>query len=272
MSQVKAIRQQFCRREDAPWFELRSTFRSTQAYKSHYHPQFSVGAVTGGKTCCLLNGQEWILQPGDLVIIPPGIVHSCNPLEGLPRSYYMLYLDSFWCRQQMRVAHTTPSLCSEQSVIRDPQLFQRYLQIVEQSAVLSASQFTRQVTEFLGHLPGLYWQSNTAISETSIRLQQQLRDNLQQPPGLDFLATQFSQRKETLIRTFRRDTGMTPGNYLTQARLEQAKSGLRDGDTIAGVSYQSGFADQSHFHKMFVSYMAATPGQYAAVQSISDNT
>ena len=272
MSKVKAISQQFRRRGDAPWFELRSTARSTQAYRSHYHPQLSVGAVTDGQTCCELNGQLWVLQPGDLIVIPPGAMHSCNPLESQPRSYYMLYLDSVWCQQHMRVTQNTPSLCSEVPVIRDPQLFRRYLQIVKHSATVSASQLTRQVTEFLADLPGLCWQSDAELSETSIRLQQQLRANLQAPPGLDLLATQFSQRKETLIRTFRRDTGMTPGSYLTQARLELAKAGLREGETIAGVSYLSGFADQSHFHKMFVSYMAATPGQYVTERSISDNT
>jgi AraC-like DNA-binding protein len=47
------------------------------------------------------------------------------------------------------------------------------------------------------------------------------------------------------------------------ARIEFAKTRLRAGDEIADVGYQAGFADQSHFHKTFVSYTAATPRQYA---------
>lgn len=272
MSKVKSISQQFCRREDLPWFELRSTAHSMQAYKSHHHPQLSVGAVTDGQTCCVLDGKKWILQPGDLIVIPPGVVHSCNPLAGQPRSYHMLYLDICWCRQQLRVAQSTPLLRCEQPVIRDPQLFRRYLQIAELSSSLSVDGLAQQMTDFLGDLPALQWQTRTTLSGISSRLQQQLLANLQSPLALDALAIQFSQRKETLIRAFRRDTGMTPGHYLTLARLELAKTGLRAGDSIAGVSYQSGFSDQSHFHKMFVSYMAATPGQYVAVRSISDNT
>jgi AraC-like DNA-binding protein len=53
--------------------------------------------------------------------------------------------------------------------------------------------------------------------------------------------------------------------------VEFAKARLRAGDDIADVGYQSGFADQSHFHKTFVSYTAATPRQYATGRSISDN-
>jgi AraC-like DNA-binding protein len=78
-------------------------------------------------------------------------------------------------------------------------------------------------------------------------------------------------RKETLIRIFRRDTGLTPGSYLNIARINFARVRLRAGETIADVGYQSGFADQSHFHRTFIGYTAATPRQYAPGRSITDN-
>jgi AraC-like DNA-binding protein len=78
-------------------------------------------------------------------------------------------------------------------------------------------------------------------------------------------------RKETLIRTFKQDTGLTPASYLNIMRIDYARRRLRAGDEIADVGYQSGFADQSHFHRTFVRYTAATPRQYALGRSISDN-
>ncbi|HBK6161866.1 TPA: helix-turn-helix domain-containing protein, partial [Raoultella ornithinolytica] len=71
--------------------------------------------------------------------------------------------------------------------------------------------------------------------------------------------------------TFKQDTGLTPASFMNMARIEFAKTRLRAGDEIADVGYQAGFADQSHFHKTFVSYTAATPRQYALGRSISDN-
>ncbi|MGP8846824.1 helix-turn-helix domain-containing protein, partial [Enterobacter hormaechei] len=53
--------------------------------------------------------------------------------------------------------------------------------------------------------------------------------------------------------------------------IDYARQRLRAGDEIADVGYQSGFADQSHFHRTFVRYTAATPRQYALGRSISDN-
>ncbi|MGS8722563.1 helix-turn-helix domain-containing protein, partial [Salmonella enterica subsp. enterica serovar Infantis] len=77
--------------------------------------------------------------------------------------------------------------------------------------------------------------------------------------------------KETLIRTFKQDTGLTTVSFTNMARIEYARQRLRAGDDIADVAYQTCFADQSHFHKTFVSYTSATPLQYAQNRSISDN-
>ncbi|STQ14426.1 AraC family transcriptional regulator [Enterobacter cloacae] len=109
------------------------------------------------------------------------------------------------------------------------------------------------------------------LRTTSQHIQQAFLADLTSPPSLDDLAHRFSLRKETLIRTFRQDTGLTPGSFLNISRVEYAKARLRAGDDIADVGYQSGFADQSHFHKTFVIYTAATPRQYATGRSISDN-
>ncbi|PLP21336.1 AraC family transcriptional regulator, partial [Klebsiella michiganensis] len=79
MSHTRDIQQTFWRDEQLPWLELRSTWQSRQAYKRHRHPQLSVGAIIEGETRCICNGQEYLLRPGDLIIIPAQAPHSCNP-------------------------------------------------------------------------------------------------------------------------------------------------------------------------------------------------
>jgi len=234
MTYTRHVNQTFLRQ---PGVELRSTWQSTQAYKRHSHAQLSIGAILEGQTCCTCNGEPFTLYPGDLIVIPAHMPHSCNPVAEQPRSYHMLYLET----------DHQPAL----QVIRSEALFRQYLTVVETF-------------------------SATAIDTLLSRLaagptQQTLRHSLQTPPSLDVLAQRFSLRKETLIRTFKQDTGLTPGTFLNVTRIEFAKARLRAGDDIADVSYQSGFADQSHFHKTFVSYTAATPRQYATGRSISDN-
>lgn len=246
MTDTRHVRQTFHRTQG---LELRSTWQSTQAYKRHSHPQLSIGAIVEGQTCCVCHDREYILHPGDLIVIPASAPHSCNPVAGQPRSYHMLYIDT--------------ELPLALQVIRDPTLFRHYLDIVETMSPAS-------LDTLLSALPCCADNSD-ALRSTSQHVRQAFLADLAAPPTLDELAQRFSLRKETLIRTFRQDTGLTPGSFLNVSRVEFAKARLRAGDDIADVGYQSGFADQSHFHKTFVSYTAATPRQYATGRSISDN-
>ena len=246
MTTPRDIHQTFTR---LPGLERRSTWQSTQAYKRHSHPQLSIGAILEGGTRCVCDGQEYLLSPGDLIVIPANAPHSCNPIQGKPRSYHMLYID------------TDRPLALQ--VIRNATFFKHFLDIVETMSPAS-------VDRLLSALPHRA-DNPDALRSTSQHIQQALLADLAAPPSLDELAQRFSLRKETLIRTFRQDTGLTPASFLNISRVEYAKARLRAGDDIADVSYQSGFADQSHFHKTFVRYSAATPRQYATGRSISDN-
>ena len=246
MTDTRHILQTFHR---ASGLELRSTWQSTQAYKRHCHPQLSIGAIVEGQTCCVCHDREYILHPGDLIVIPAYAPHSCNPIAGHARSYHMLYID------------TDRPLALQ--VIRNATFFKHFLDIVETMSPAS-------VDRLLSALPHRA-DNPDALRSTSQHIQQALLADLAAPPSLDELAQRFSLRKETLIRTFRQDTGLTPASFLNISRVEYAKARLRAGDDIADVSYQSGFADQSHFHKTFVRYSAATPRQYATGRSISDN-
>jgi AraC family transcriptional regulator len=61
-------------------------------------------------------------------------------------------------------------------------------------------------------------------------------------------------------RAFRRTTGLTPQQYITQKRIERAKSLLADGDLpLVEVSLRAGFKNQSHFTTLFRKFTRLTP-------------
>ncbi|MCO5782310.1 helix-turn-helix transcriptional regulator [Citrobacter meridianamericanus] len=270
MTHTRDIPQSFWRDEQLPWLELRSTWQSQQAYKRHNHSQLSIGAILEGETCSQCDGKYYHLKVGDLIVIPPLVPHSCNPVNGLFRSYHMLYLDVRWCLVHLPALNNNQMLCSRDPVIRDPQLFQHYMNLVALMQQRQTTQITDAAQALLRSLP---LQSVTPENQSTASqyLRERLQTNLLAPPSLDNLAQECGMRKETLIRTFKQDTGLTPASYLNILRIDYARQRLRAGDEIADVGYQSGFADQSHFHRTFVRYTAATPRQYALGRSISDN-
>nr|VXZ89071.1 Uncharacterised protein [Klebsiella pneumoniae] len=63
MNHTRDIPQTFWRDDRLPWLELRSTWRSRQAYKRHSHPSSRWGDYRG-ETRCLCAGQSTCYSPG----------------------------------------------------------------------------------------------------------------------------------------------------------------------------------------------------------------
>lgn len=82
--------------------------------------------------------------------------------------------------------------------------------------------------------------------------------------GLDELAERLEVSKAHLIRTFTRQTGVSPGRYITHRRVEYAKLLLRSEDpSITYVAEASGFANANYFAKVFRRETGMAPSEYA---------
>ena len=81
--------------------------------------------------------------------------------------------------------------------------------------------------------------------------------------GLDDLAGRLEISKAHLIRTFTRETGISPAKYITRVRVEYAKLLLQDEDTsIIYVAEASGFANANYFAKVFRRETGMSPSEY----------
>ena len=81
--------------------------------------------------------------------------------------------------------------------------------------------------------------------------------------GLDELAERLEVSKSHLIRTFTKQTGVSPGRYITHMRVEYAKLLLRGEDpSIAYVAEASGFANANYFAKVFRRETGMSPSEY----------
>ena len=84
------------------------------------------------------------------------------------------------------------------------------------------------------------------------------------PPSLDALAAVAGVHASHLLRTFRRYHGVTIANYVRKRRIERARTEVGAGKRpLSMIALDAGFADQSHFTKVFRQAFGETPGQYA---------
>ena len=63
-------------------------------------------------------------------------------------------------------------------------------------------------------------------------------------------------------RAFKAATGMAPHAYLTDRRIEQAKSWIREGRPLGEIAYKLGLSSQAYFTKWFKRGVGATPGRF----------
>jgi AraC-like DNA-binding protein/mannose-6-phosphate isomerase-like protein (cupin superfamily) len=62
---------------------------------------------------------------------------------------------------------------------------------------------------------------------------------------------------------FKETTGMSPGVYITEQRMNKARRFLSQSDlSIAEVSARVGYSDRLYFQRVFRKYVGVTPGEY----------
>jgi AraC family transcriptional regulator len=118
------------------------------------------------------------------------------------------------------------------------------------------------VLELLGAIAGTVSGEKSApawLRRVKERLHEEFRDNLR----MSDLASEAGVHPVHLARVFRAYERRTPGDYLQQLRVRSACSLLHDRDyPLALIAVDCGFADQSHFTRVFRKFTATTPAQF----------
>jgi len=253
-----------------PIVAVRCTSRSAESYKAHSHREFCVGAVTEGTAGMTVKQESYTLSPGVLAVIPPETVHSCNPPENGSRSYLMAYFDVAWCRsvQEALFGRLTHFIPPSQVLVPNHALYDSFLELAKllPGAALPLEK-TALATQFASDLfAGSCDRESPVPGGEGEGIVPEVKEYLEQRADLQItlqeLASVFRCNPYHLLRIFKHAVGLPPHAFLLNARIEKAKRLLLEGMAPAGVAAETGFADQSHFHKTFRRLVAATPRQY----------
>ena len=95
------------------------------------------------------------------------------------------------------------------------------------------------------------------------RAQEIMRSHLDKAVPLAELARACKLSPGHFARAFRQTTGQPPHRWLMEQRIEKAKQLLVDsGLSLAQIAQRCGFADQSHFTRVFSQLTQSSPGQW----------
>jgi AraC family transcriptional regulator len=112
--------------------------------------------------------------------------------------------------------------------------------------------------------------SKSRISQTQPHWLRHAKDLIQEnyagPLSLSQVATTVGVHPAYLAEMFRKVYGSTVGQYIRRLRLDYAVRGVMLSDkSLAEISTDAGFYDQSHFTKLFKRRIGITPAEMRAV-------
>lgn len=238
-------------------------------FPRHSHEGYVFGAVTQGVEDVELPGGTVHAGPGSVVMINPEVPHTAR--AGVPEGwvYATLYPSSQVIND---IAADTTNLRGTVG-FTETEVADRYAarligevhRAAEEGNALAADSVLRVlVTRLLvrhgSALPAPA--PRAAGARDAVRARAVLESRMTEPPTLEALATELGTSPFALLRAFKKQYGMPPHTWLTDARVRRARRMLDAGTAPATAAASVGFTDQPHLNRHFTRIVGVPPGAY----------
>lgn len=244
----------------------------------HSHSFFELILCTGCQDVqYLLGSQRYRLQPGDVLMIPPGISHCPLFPEVMHRPYERTVV---WINAEM-----LRKLCQRWPEIRDHWGEGRLLRTAgTEWETPIAETFGRGCAESENRLPGweaaLYGNTTVLIallnralcsegkepkserSELLDELLQYVEANLRRKISAKTAARHLLVSESTITHLCSKRLGISFYRYVTQRRLEAAKRYMGEGIPLGRIWELAGFGDYSAFYRAFRQEYGFSPREF----------
>jgi AraC-like DNA-binding protein/quercetin dioxygenase-like cupin family protein len=253
--------------------EVMRTWYRAQAFARHTHPYFTLGLMRRGVGTLWSAGTTNTLRPGDIVLIPPGAVHTgglddrggllsyvavhlptdlvaaaagCGPGPGAGEFETAIFTDAGFGSELRRVDAAIEA-GGDQAEVESAIIAAINLLVDRQAGRDRRSDPGRR------GIPRFVEVARAAIEDC-------YADGRR--ISLDALATVAGVSPFHLAREFKRASGLSPHQYVMQTRITRAAELLARGAPISDTAATVGFADQSHLTTQFKRFIGMTPASW----------
>ncbi len=239
--------------------ELMHITDSSQTYPAHYHETYCLSLIEQG--IFIENGL--MIPAGALLITPPGDVHQNSNYGDLTYTLTTFYVSP----DVLKTATSHPHFAKK--VIHDAALFGQFRDLSQALQTTGTGPEGADYQQAFTRLVARYGQTEPAgepitgiVPVAILDSQAVIRSRYAEKLSVDELGLKLGMSRFKYIRWFRRNTGLTPYDYLLLCRVEAGKQMLADGKPAILTALDVGFYDQSHFANTFKRYVGVTPRQY----------
>ena len=250
-----------------------------RAVDLHHHDFYEIYYFISGDVEYRVEGKNYVLQKGDLLLISPGVFHQPVVRPGVPYERIVLWINRGYLAQFAEQG-TDLSACFDPSgaVLLQPGTYQRST-LAMQLEELCAEQRSEKYGKDL-YCQALFVQILTQINRMTA-VDTPKKDTQSEPElvgqvlayiaahyheklTLQQLADHFYVSKYHLSHTFSSQVGTSIYRYILLKRLLAAREQITDGISPSEACQNCGFQDYANFYRVFKAEYGVSPKAFAA--------
>lgn len=255
-------------------------------YSAHWHTAMEIINPVENHYDAVINGEKYRINPGDILIIPPGEVHELLAPESGKRFIFLMNISLIsklkgFSGIQSMLSH--PLLLSKDNF---PKIYDDIYQILLQirNEYFNNNDYAElTIQALLINLLVKIGEHHNNAEELfpNVRLYKQkeyvqkfnqaleyIDNHYMEDVSLEDVADQIGFSKYHFSRLFKQYTDYTFCDYLTFRRIKVAEDYLASPDySITEVAMQAGFSSISTFNRLFKQQKGCTPSEYRSKNS-----
>jgi AraC-like DNA-binding protein len=280
------------------WLELEKAWRlPNDDFMPHSHEYMEMTLITEGNGWHRVGRQEHLTTPGDIIIIPPGIVHSY--FRSRNQVHRNFHFDPELLVGLQKEAPDMPGLTKlfpvlEKTTSRKKRKYNMAYFRLSPKELAIAEQMMSEMDEeqndgragqmaamrlilkrLFVFISRVYEKRAVPISEKNsamIKSLDYMNNNLLKPLTLEDLAKTAGLSVSHYRRLFQLTFGDSPIDYMIRLRVRKACILLEKNNTaITEIGFQCGFTDSNYFSRQFKKIMEKSPRQYRELYSRPTN-
>ncbi|MDO4563421.1 MAG: AraC family transcriptional regulator [Clostridia bacterium] len=252
-----------------PFYERKNTDIFVHCFENfsfppHFHDSLELFVVERGSINITEDGKRVSLHEGELCVLFPGRIHSCDTAGTSNVGYIVIIGSSLFGEYAHMLMHFAPceSVYSLESIHRDCLYALRALKGAQEESL----QVQRAYTELF--LCRFVSETNFAPAEVAsdslpYRLAEYMSEHFCEHITLESVAKALYTSRYHLSRVFTRTFKMHFNDYLNNLRINKAIRLLADSSaTVTSVAYDVGFGNVRTFNRAFKKLRGDSPSSF----------
>lgn len=246
----------------------------------HYHDFYKIVIFISGNVKYNIEGKSYKLSPYDIVLVHKGNIHRPEYVAGEPYERVIFFISEDYLEQHKGEEYSLLNcfLCARQEasdVLRFPAMVNSAIMEIVGKLEKNGAE-----NRYAGKLYGAAlfielmvllnracleekdcFSRNVMYNQKMIDIIRYINEHLKEELSIDSLSEHFYISKYHMMRQFKKETGYTIHNYITEKRVQAANNLIQAGISPTMACYECGFQDYSTFSRAFKSQMNKRPSE-----------